>query len=132
MLSMKEAAELPDSVAEEMLQAGGKVIAETQRRHYLTLLNDTGTLAKSVKVTRMKRKRDGNRFVTIYPQGTHHTYAGGKKATNNEVAFVHEYGAEKRGISAKQIIRTSNEESAAETTAVQYKVYDQFLNKNNL
>ena len=136
MLSMKEVAELPDSVAEDMLMAGGEIVAEAQRRHYNSMLRDTGTLAKSIKVSKMKKKRDDARFVTVYPQGKHHTYTDKngktKTATNNDVAFVHEFGEPKRGITAKGIMRMSNEETRDKTNAAQYEIYDRFLKSKNL
>ena len=138
MLSMKEAAELPDDVAEEMLQAAAGPVARTQKRNYQTAFSnhpdfETGKVARSIKISRMKRKRSGDeRYVTIYPQGTHHTYANGKKATNAEVAFVHEYGADKKGIAAKQIMRKSVEQSADEAIAAEFDVYDRFLSQHNL
>lgn len=136
MLSMKEVAQLPDSVASEMLQAGGNIVAAKQRQHYNAALRDTGTLANSIKVSKMKTKSSGLRFVTVYPQGKHHTYTDKngkiKTATNNDVAFVHEYGAPKRGITAKGIIRLSNEEAAEEANSAQIAVYDKFLKSKNL
>lgn len=132
MLSMGELAELPDSVASEMLQAGGAIVADAQRSKYRSMLGvRTGKLADSIKVSKMKTK-DGGRYVTVSPQGTHHTYGKGKIATNAEVAFVHEYGAKSRNISAKGIMRAANEESAESAAAAEAQVYDNWLKSKNL
>lgn len=132
MLSMGELEMLPDSAASEMLQAGGEVVANAQRSKYRSMLGvRTGNLADSIKVSKMKTK-NGTRYVTVYPQGTHHTYGNGKIATNNDVAFIHEYGAPGRGISAKGIMRAANEESEESATAAEAQVYDNFLKSKNL
>lgn len=133
MLSMKECADLPDDVADEMLQVSGKIVAEAQRRKIRSTLGTrTGVLANSVTVSKMKTRKANERYVTVYPQGKHHTTVKGKVVTNNEIVFVHEYGAPKRNIRAKGIIRSANEESAEQATAAQYKVYDQWLQSKDL
>lgn len=132
MLSMGELAMLPDSVASEMLQAGGKVFADTLSGKYRSMLGvRTGKLADSIKVSKMKTK-EGTRYVTVSPQGTHHTYGNGKIATNAEVAFVHEYGAKSRNIAAKGIMRAAKEESEESATAAEAQVYDNYLKSKNL
>lgn len=137
LLSMQEIAEIPDDVANDMLQAGGAVVAEAQRRKIRSVLKQhTGNLASSVTVTpKMKTRNGTERFVTVYPQGKHHTYnhkGSPKNATNNEVAFVQEYGSPKRGIKAKHIIRLANEESAQAATAAQYAIYENWLKSKGL
>lgn len=156
MLSMKEVSEIPEDVANEMLQAGGAIVADAQRRRIRsTLRQHTGNLADSIKVTPKIKVRNGGleRFVTIYPYGKHHVYTkrsevkaykrskhgrtytvgGGQGiATNNDVAFVHEYGSKKRGISAKGIMRAANEESAAAAVEAEYRVYDNWLKSKGM
>ena len=134
MLSMKEAAELPDDVANDMLQTSGKIIRDAQARKVKTTLGvRTGVLAKAVTVTpKLKTRRNGERYVTVYPKGTHHITKDGKKVTNNEVFFVNEYGAPKRGIAAKGMARAANAESAEEATDAQFDIYDKFLKSKNL
>ena len=133
-LSMKEIAELPDSVANEMLQVSGKIIRDAQTRKVKALLGvRTGALAKAVTVTpRLKTKRDGTRYVTVYPKGTHHINPDGSKVTNNEVFFINEFGAPKRHISAKGMARAANAESADKATAAQADVFDKWLQSKNL
>jgi len=156
LLSMKEIAEIPDDVANEMLQAGGAVVKAAQQREIRAALQQrTGNLANSITVTPKVGYRDGGltRFVTVYPYGKHHTYnkrvkvkaykrskhgrtyttgGGTGTATNNDVAFVHEYGSKKRGIEAKGMIRRANESSAQAATDAQYQVYDNWLKSKGL
>lgn len=135
MLSMKEAAELPDSVANNMLQPSATIVANAQRKKITASILDrpsSGVLAKSVKVSRMKTRKNGERYVTVYPQGTHHINADGTKVSNNEVYFVNEYGAPKKHIAAKGIAKAANAESADEATAAQTNVYDKWLQSKNL
>ena len=131
MLSMKEIASIPDDVAEEMLQAGGEVLADAQKRKYLsTLKQHTGNLANSLKVSKMTRRRDGSRGITVYPRGKHHSYKhddGFADARNADVAFVQEYGSKKRGISAKGIMAAANAESGDAVQAAELAVYDKWL-----
>jgi len=135
-LSMKEVAELPDRIANDMLQAKGKIVADAQKKKITaTILNrpSSGVLAKSVKVSRMKTRKSGDeRYVTVYPQGTHHTTSTGKKVSNNEVFFINEFGAPKRGIAAKGIARAANEESAPQANDAEFQIYDRFLKSKNL
>jgi len=136
MLSMLEVAELPDSVANKMLQAKGKIVAEAQRKKITASILDrpsSGVLAKSIKISKMKTRKGGTeRYVTVYPQGTHHVSATGKKTTNNEVYFINEFGAPKRGIAAKGIARAANEESAPQANAAEFQIYDDFLKSKKL
>jgi hypothetical protein len=134
MLSMKQVAELPDSVANDMLQAAGKIVRDAQTRKVKSSLGvRTGALAKAITVTpKVKTRKGGERYVTVYPKGTHHINADGTKVTNNEVFFVNEFGAPKRGIAAKGMARAANEESAEKATAAQAEVYDKWLQSKNL
>ena len=152
MLDMKQVAEIPWEVQNEMLQAGGAVIAETMKREYRTQLTvRTGNLSDSITVTpKMAESSDGN-FVTVYPYGKHHTYTkrvkvktyknsksgrtyktGGKTAiaSNNDVAFVHEFGSKGRGIGAKHIMQNSTDKSRPAAVEAMRQVYDEWLKKN--
>ena len=131
LLSMAEIANIPDDAAEEMLQAGGDVLADAQKRKYLaTLKQHTGNLANSLKLSKMTRRQDGSRGITVYPRGKHHSYKHGDgfaDASNTEVAFVQEYGSKKRGISAKGIIAAANAESGDAVQAAEMEIYDKWL-----
>lgn len=137
MLSMKQVSELPDDIANDMLQAGGEIVKTAQERKIRAILGQrSGKLANSVTVTpKTKTRKGGERFVTVYPKGNHHTYnhKGTQKTVRNaDVLFVHEYGAPKRGISAKGIVRSANEESAEQATAAQAEIYDKWLQSKGL
>lgn len=139
-LSLKEVAELPDEVVDEMLNAGADVAAEAQRREAERLgklgsyRNDgqridwsAGTTARSIKKGRVKVK-DGQRVIYVTPVGSR---TRGKTTTRNaEIAFLNEFGT--KTIRARGFIRKANEDSAAATTAAQLAVYNKFLESKNL
>lgn len=150
-------ADVPDDVMRDMLLAGGEVVATAQRNKLKQLgLYKTGKLHDSIAVHEKRGKSsDWRRYVLIYPEGDHHTYrrtaytklgygyvhrdnrwytVGGdeKTATNNEVGFVHEYGAPKRNIKAKLWMKKANEGCAEATTEAQSKVFFEWLNQKNL
>lgn len=160
-LSLEEVANLPDGIIDEMLNAGGSVVVKAQKQKLLALglydSKNTGPhLVDSIVLHKKRRKKsagDVQRYVLIYPEGKHGEYTrrlvtkkykrskhgrtytvGGdvKDITNNDVGFVHEFGAHHRGIPAKNWMATANEESAAKTTAAQAAVYDRWLQSKNL
>lgn len=145
MLTMQEVAGLPDSVVDDMLQAGGEVLVDAQKK---AAPKKTGKLASSIKKGNMKRSYQGA-YIDIKPEGTHHTTGspskGGRSGntgkrrgggsytvTNAEVAFIHEFGAPGRNIKARQWILKANELSAAQTTEAKKKVYDNWLSEKGL
>ena len=155
-LSLREIAQLPDNVVEEMLDAGAEVAVQAHKRKLRSLrLVDTQKLVNSIKAHKKLRVKDGlrKRYVLVYPTGKHGTYhrkevtkvyknsrhgrtytVGGdvKTVTNNDVGFVHEFGAPKRGIPAKQWMKQANEECADEVERVEFEVYDRYLKSKNL
>ncbi len=145
MLSMQEIAGLPDSVIDDMLQAGGEVLVEAQRK---AAPKNTGTLAESIEKGDMSRDHKGA-YIDIKPEGTHHTTGkaskGGKSGntgkrrgstgntvSNAEVAFIHEFGAPGRNIKARQWMHKANEQAADKTTEAKRKVYDNWLSEKGL
>lgn len=143
MLDMQQIAEIPEDVIDEMLQAGSKVGVEAMRRALRRMgLVKTGQLMNSIVAVR-KTGKDGRIYYLAYPKGRRkaephvlsvsnvnrvnplHTYA--KPPTNNDVGFVWEFGAPKRGIQPRQWMRTANEESADDVVAAEFKVYDNWL-----
>lgn len=152
-LSMEEFAAIPDEIVEEMLEAGSQIVVAAQKRKIEQLgLVDTHTLADSIRAFHKMGDRDNGwkRYVLVYPYGKHgernrklvvkaykrskhgRTYTvGGDRVdvTNNEVGFVHEYGAPKRGIKAKMWMRQANEEAADDMVAAEARVYDRWLQK---
>lgn len=134
-LSMKEVAELPDEIIDEMLNAGADVAAEAQQKEAAVVLKGayaTGKTALSIKKGRVKVK-NGARVIYVTPTGTRKR--GKRKITktrNAEIGFVNEYGAPHRGISPRPFIAVANEKSAAETTAAQAAVYNRWLESKDL
>ena len=155
-LSFEEFCDIPDEVVEEMLDAGGAVAVEAQKRKIQSLgLVDTGKLRDSIKAHKKTGgERNGwQRHLLIYPTGKHSTYHrkevtkeykrskhgrtytfGGdiKDVTNNDLGFIYEFGAPNRGIPAQQWMREANEECADEVAQAEYEVYDKFLKSKNL
>lgn len=139
-LSLKEIAELPDEVIDEMLNAGADVAVAAQRREAEKLgklggyRNDgqridwsTGETARSIKKGRVKTK-DGHRVIYVTPTGSRRR---GKTTTRNaEIAFLNEFGT--KTIHARGFIRKANEDSAAAATAAQLAIYNKFLESKNL
>lgn len=156
LLSMEEFASIPDGVIEEMLDAGSAVAVEAHKKKIQSLgLVDTGALRESIKAHKKSggAKNGWKRHVLVYPTGKHGAYnrkaktkeyknskhgrtytVGGdtKDVTNGEVGFIHEFGAPKRGISAKQWMRTANEECADDVVKAELEVYDRYLKSKNL
>ena len=156
MLSLQEFQEIPDDVVEEMLEAAGEVVVEAQKRSIQSLgLVDSGKLMKSIKAHSKVGKIDGvrKRYVLVYPTGKHgtrnrklvtkkykrskhgRTYTVGGDTvdvTNNEVGFIHEFGAPQKGIPAKQWMKKANEACAAQMVNAEFSVYDQWLKSLDL
>jgi len=129
-LSFQEFAAIPDEVVEEMLDAAAEVTVRAHKRKIRLLqLVDTGKLAASIRA--FKKVKGGKRSVVVYPYGKHDERRG-KPVTNNEVGFIHEFGAPKRGIPAKQWMRKANEECAPEVEQVEFEIYDRWLKSLNL
>ena len=146
-LNMNELANIPQRVIDEMLMAGGEVIRtghQTELRSQS--LVDTGCLISAVQIHK-KRHSVTEHYVLVYPYGMHHTYnarsssytkmnwgrsgrtmskgGGLKKATNNDVGFVHEFGG--HGNRASQWMRIANEKYIEKAVDAEFKVYDQYL-----
>lgn len=143
MLGMQQIAEIPEDVIDEMLQVGSKVGVEAMRRSLRRMgLVKTGQLADSLVAVR-KVGKDGRIYYRAYPKGRRKSEnsaltvasirrvnplrSHAKPPTNNEVGFVLEFGAPKRGIEARQWMRTANEESADDVVAAEFKIYDDWL-----
>lgn len=151
-LSLKEAAELPNSVKDDMLKAGADVLVTALKKKIEALgLIKTGSLLNSIQAFR--KLRHGEIIYRIYPYGKHgtrnrravtkvykqskhgRTYTVGGDTvdvTNNEVGFIHELGASRRGIPAKMWMHSTVEASAAQVEAAEFAVYDEYLKSKNL
>ncbi len=118
-------AALPDSVAEDMLNAGADIIEAEQHKTAKSMgVYDTGVTEGSIKKTKVKKTATG-KSIDIFPQGVN---SDGNR--NAEVAFINEFG--KIGQPARQFIRTANEAAEERATEAEEKVYNDFLNGKNL
>lgn len=131
-LSLKEIAELPVSVHDEMLSVMAEATAEGQRQKARSyLVKDSGKTIKSIKPGRIKTDRDGRRVVYVTVSGIRKR---GKKTIrkvrNAEIAFINEYG--KKGQKARRFVRDGNEASAEAATNAAKEIYDRHLRSKNL
>lgn len=123
-LSFSEIAELPSSVANEMLEVGAEIVKNKQQELANSMLigpYHTGETAQKIKIGKPKRSKDGY-SIGVYPDGTRKR---GQRAA--EVAFINEFG--KKGQPARPFIRTANELSADNAVEAEAAVYDKFINK---
>ena len=152
-LSLSEMAEIPKETLRKIVEAGANVVIEEQQRMLKKLdIYDTGTLQKSIQATH-RRSRDGDRWTTrmiVYPYGDRGYYnrklqhkfgygykfrkarnytVGGdrKKVTNNEVGFIHEFGAPRRNIQPKQWMRLANINAEEDMVKAEAKIYYDWL-----
>lgn len=130
-LSLKEVAELPDEVIDAMLDARADVVVAAQRESAQKMLVGpyaTGETARSIKKGKPKL-RDGHRVVYVTPTGSRKR--GRAKAVRNaEIAYEDEYG--KKGVPARNFIRTANESCADAATAAEFEVYSRYLEEKGL
>lgn len=121
-------ADLPDEVAEAMLDAEAKIVEDAQVYTGMKKgVYRTGETLMAVARGKMKRAKDGSRAKHVYPRGKN-----SRGIRNAEVAFINEYGAPNRDIPARQFIREANESAADPAVEAAAKVMDEFLEKNNL
>lgn len=157
-LSLAEIEALPEDVVCEILDAGADVVVAEQKRVLKSMgLYKSHALHDSVQGFRKVGKVDGSkkRYVMIYPYGTRrfynrklqekigyghkyrkaraYTVGGDRKAvTNNDVGFIHEFGAPRKGIQAKQWMRKANINAAEAMAAAEFSVYDRWLKSKDL
>ena len=126
MLSLQEVAQLPEDIQDEMLNAQADVVLRAQQSA-AQAIKDTGQTARSLRKGKPKSKK-GARSISITFSGSRKR---GKTSTRNaEIAFVNEFG--KRGVPARNFIRSANERSAAASTQAAAIVYDQYLRSKGL
>lgn len=129
MLDLQEPANLPDSVQEEMLEAGGKVLLEGQKATIRAMgIVDTGKSAASLELGDVKRGSKGEMSVYISPKGTRRR--GNTTTRNAEILFINEFG--KHGQPARPAIKTACEKYADKVVDAEAEVYDRYLNSKNL
>lgn len=130
-LSFAEVAKLPDEVVDAMLDARANVVVAAQRQAAERMLKgpyDTGETERSIKKGKPKL-RDGQRVLYVTPTGRRKR--GKAKAVRNaEIAYENEYG--KKGVPARNFIRTANESCADAATAAEFEVYSRYLEEKGL
>lgn len=125
---LQSAAEIPDSVVNEMLNKQADVVVKAQKSRISSIgLVDTGQLKRSIQKKSSIVKSAGGRSIEVYPQGTR-----GNGVRNAEVGFIYEYGASGKHIPAKNWMRQANESCAEQATEAAKEVYDKFLSSKNL
>ena len=119
-LSLREIAEIPEDIQDEMLRSQGDIVAQAQRESAQRYgIQRTGTLIRSIKPGKVKLDKHGNRVLYVTPVGSR--VRGGKKTTNTEIAFLNEYGT--RGQRARPFMRDANERSAEAATQAAADIY---------
>ena len=121
---MEAAANIPDSVAKEMLVKEAGIVEEAHKQSIRAeWLVDTGQLIESIEAD----KAPIGRMIEVYPRGIRKD-----GVRNAEVGYIHEYGAPGRHIPAKNWMKTANEGCADKATDAAFEVYDEFLKSRNL
>lgn len=127
-LSMKEIAEIPDDVKDEMLQAQAAVVVPVMRaRAQAYGLKDTGLMIDSIKPGKPKKTKTG-RALYVMPQGKRRR--GQKDTRNTEIAFIGEYGTKK--IKARPFMRDAAAAAAEQVEQAAFGVYNAWLKSKNL
>lgn len=132
MADLDELAGLPDSVVEDMLDAGADVLAQAQRSEIRARWKgpySLGISAESVKKGKVKRERAGS-SITVYPRGTRER--DGKSVRNAEIAFINEFGARGRHIAPRPAIDTANKKKEKEAVEAEERVYHAYLDSKKL
>ena len=132
MLSMKEIADIPDDVKDEMLQAKASVVVPAMKAKAESMgirqnIPDGGRMIDSIKAGKPKNTKTG-RAVFVYPQGAR--TRGNTKTRNAEVAFIAEYGKQK--VKPRPFMKEAVEVSAEQAEKAALEVYDAFLKSKNL
>lgn len=126
MLSLQEASEIPDDVAEAMLQTEAEIVEQAQIAYGMQMgVYRTGEMLASIRPGKMKRGRNGGRMIYVTPQGVND-----RGERNAAVAFINEYG--KRGQPPRPFIAAANEAAATPAVEAAAKIYDEFLKSKNL
>ena len=117
--------DIPDAVADEMLQAGAEVLRDAQEKSARKILTGpyvTGATAASIKVGKVKRDKGGAKAITVGPQGTR---PDGKRAA--EIAFLNEYGVSRKHIAPRPFIRLANTQSEKAVEEAEQRVLNQHI-----
>jgi len=122
---MAELGELAGDVADEMLFAGAKAVAEGWKEAAEQYqLKDTGDMIKSIGTTRVKTV-GGLRAIEVYPQGKDR-----KGVRNAEKAFLLHYGTS--SIPAKRWVEKADQISAEPAEKEMREVWDKELRRRGM
>lgn len=122
-MDMKELANIPISVIDEMLNAEADIIIEAQKKSAVSMgVQDTGLSISSIGKGKPSTTIDG-RVISVYPRGTR--TRNGITTRNGEIAFINEFG--KRGQPARPFIATANEQNADKAIDAAEQVYNNYL-----
>lgn len=128
MMSLSEIAQLPDGVAEAMLDAEADIVESAQVYTGMKMgVHRTGVTLSSITRGKLKVTKEGGRVKYVYPRGVND-----QGARNAEVAFVNEFGAPRRGIMPRPFILTANEEAADAAVEAAAQIYDSYLKSKEL
>lgn len=148
-LSLQEIESIPDDVKNDMLSAGAEVAEAGLKKNITSYgLVDTGQLRNSIQRFH-KVSKTGQQYYLVYPYGARKnakvkklskvslgvrkTYTIKKvMMRNNDVGFVHEFGAPRRGIPARPWLSLTAEQYADKITDAELRVYDKWLDSENL
>lgn len=126
MLSLQEIAEIPDDVADAMLQAEAEIVEQAQIAYGMQMgVYRSGETLASIRPGKMKRGRNGGRMIYVTPQGVND-----REERNAAVAFINEYG--KRNQTPRPFVATANEAAATPAVEAAAEIYDGFLQSKGL
>lgn len=132
ILSMEQVSQLPTEVQDAMLNAQADVVASAQRKKVRTYgiydPDSTKHVADSIKKSKVKTDKEGNRVIYVSPTGSRKR--GEKRTRNAEILFVNEYG--KRNQAARPAVRDANETSAKATTEAGAAIFFEWQETNGL
>ena len=118
MKEMMQHQQAAEEAIPEMLNAGADILVKAQKSEVQSMkLVDTGDMMKSIKGDKIKKDKDGNSYIDVYPKGKDR-----KGVRNAEKAFIAEYGTSK--IPARPWMRTANEKCSDEITETEKEIWD--------
>lgn len=122
MMSHQQAAE---EAIPEMLNAGAEILVKAQKQQAQSMkIHDTGDFINSIKPNKIKKDKDGNAYLDVYPQGKDR-----KGVRNVEKGFIAEYGTSK--LPARPWMRTANAKCSEEIATTEKEIWDKHKGGNN-
>ena len=122
-LDLEELANMPVSVLDDMLNAGGEVLKKGQSKTAESMLQGpyyAGGVAGGVALTKPRKHKDGRALFITFKGFQHNNRLA-------EIAFVNEFGKKKQP--PRPFIRTANEQHADEAISAEEKIYDDYLTR---